>query len=310
MIRNSFLCISVMSAAAWLASPVLAQLTTNAPPPKPAVATLPPEIVSLITKDGVQLTLTHFPSVAAKGTPAAKQVAPVVLLHDYKDTRAIYDSLAARLQAAADPNTARPYFDIVSLDLRAHGDTSIVGEAGAFTFGAMAGDIIALLGRLGLRHKPVYVAGVSMGAALALRLAMDGHLDVRGLALVRPAMSASPNPANLASLPLVARLLRERTTEEAMDALVASPEYQAIVAVSDAPFEPPPSPPPASALPARSGGCVEAGANPSGSVPRAGRTPGTAAAYPARSANIRSACRSPRALDRPLAGHARLTIAA
>lgn len=127
-----------------------------------------------------------------------------------------------------------PDVAVLAPDLRAHGDTSIVGEAGAFTFDAMAGDIIALLGRLGLRHKPVYVAGVSMGAALALRLAMDGHLDVRGLALVRPAMSASPNPANLASLPLVARLLRERNTDEAMDVLIASPEYQAIAAVSDA----------------------------------------------------------------------------
>ena len=43
-----------------------------------------------------------FPARNAQGTPEAKQVTPVVLLHDHKETRAIFNSLAQHLQAIGD----------------------------------------------------------------------------------------------------------------------------------------------------------------------------------------------------------------
>lgn len=121
---------------------------------------------------------------------------------------------------------------LLAPDLRAHGDTSIVGDAEDFTLDALVADIVALVERLGQGRKPVYVAGVSMGAALALRLAMSRPIDVRGMALVRPAFADTPYPENLAVLPAIAELLRSVDPAVARDRLLASPEYRAIEAVT------------------------------------------------------------------------------
>jgi len=83
-----------------------------------------PEVISLVTKDGVQLTMTYYPSAERPGTPAAKQVTPVVLLHDLKDTRATFGALAAQLQAPVDDPATRPTFAVVAVDLRGHGDST------------------------------------------------------------------------------------------------------------------------------------------------------------------------------------------
>lgn len=81
------------------------------------------EIVSLVTRDGVQLKITYFPSTARKGTPQAKQTTPVVLLHDYKSSRAVFAQLAEKLQASAAGEGDRPSFATVTVDVRAHGES-------------------------------------------------------------------------------------------------------------------------------------------------------------------------------------------
>src|SRR5688500_11539354 len=80
-----------------------------------AQRTLPPEVVSLQTRDGVQLKATYYPSNEQKGSPRSKQVTPVVLLHDYKDTRAVFASLAQRLQGG-EGDRDRPPFAAVTVD--------------------------------------------------------------------------------------------------------------------------------------------------------------------------------------------------
>src|SRR6476661_4937761 len=57
------------------------------------------EPTSLATRDGVQLKISYFPSSARKGTPQSKQVTPVVMLHDYKSSRAVFAGLVEKLQA-------------------------------------------------------------------------------------------------------------------------------------------------------------------------------------------------------------------
>ncbi|MEX2308620.1 MAG: alpha/beta fold hydrolase [Pirellulales bacterium] len=84
----------------------------------------PPEVVSLVTKDGVQLKLTYFPGPERKGSAEAKQVTPVVLLHDYKETRAIFSGLAQRFQTFATEEKGSASFAVVTVDLRAHGDST------------------------------------------------------------------------------------------------------------------------------------------------------------------------------------------
>src|SRR5262245_42776505 len=87
-----------------------------------------PAVSSVITKDGVQLHLTYFPSTARPGTPEAKQVAPVILLHDHKETRAMYNSLAQKPSSGLEPGEGRkkrPSFAVVVADLRGHGESTV-----------------------------------------------------------------------------------------------------------------------------------------------------------------------------------------
>src|SRR5438874_1336909 len=83
----------------------------------------PVEAVSLVTADGVQLKINYFPSTARKGSPQAKQVTPVVLLHDYKSSRAVFAQLVEKLQTLPQGEANRPPFAAVTVDLRAHGES-------------------------------------------------------------------------------------------------------------------------------------------------------------------------------------------
>lgn len=88
-------------------------------------ATAGAENVSLVTQDGVQLKITYFPAAPAvrKGSTEAKQVVPVVLLHDYKSSRAVFAPLAQKLQASGAGQKGKTQFAAVTVDLRAHGES-------------------------------------------------------------------------------------------------------------------------------------------------------------------------------------------
>jgi pimeloyl-ACP methyl ester carboxylesterase len=70
---------------------------------------------------------------------------------------------------------------------------------------------------------PVPVGGISMGAALALRLAIARPDLVTGLILVRPAWVCDPAPPNLAPYVLCGELLARHSAERARTAFDASP---------------------------------------------------------------------------------------
>lgn len=148
----------------------------------------------------------------------------LVLLHGLGGNR---QQALGLIEGFADPRLA-----VLAPDLRAHGDSLIVGSAEAFTFDAMVADLAALIDRLGQGSKPTIVAGISMGAALALRIALAGLFDVRGIALVRPAFGDRPNPPNLAVMPVLARLFDMEDPDEARRELLDSPEYKEIAAVT------------------------------------------------------------------------------
>src|SRR5690606_22798195 len=83
-----------------------------------------PEPVQVATKDGVQLTMTYFPAARRRAPADAKQTTPVVLLHDHKETRAVFNSLAQQLQAPPEGDEMRPAFAALTVDLRGHGDST------------------------------------------------------------------------------------------------------------------------------------------------------------------------------------------
>lgn len=84
------------------------------------------EAVSLTTRDGVQLKISYFAGPARKGSPQAKQTTPVIFLHDYKGSRAVFAPLVQKLQAVGKGQGEgdRPGFAAVTVDLRGHGEST------------------------------------------------------------------------------------------------------------------------------------------------------------------------------------------
>src|SRR4051794_17024605 len=81
------------------------------------------EPVSVVTRDGVQLKISYFPSSARKGSPQSKQVTPVIMLHDHKSSRAVFAPLVEKFQPQVAGDSNRPQFAVVTVDLRAHGES-------------------------------------------------------------------------------------------------------------------------------------------------------------------------------------------
>src|SRR3954451_15146536 len=102
---------------------VILLLTIRLPAGARALAETSSEPISLVTRDGVQLKISYFPSTARKGSTQAKQVTPVVMLHDYKSSRAVFAPLVEKFLAPATADSNRPQFAVVTVDLRAHGES-------------------------------------------------------------------------------------------------------------------------------------------------------------------------------------------
>ena len=95
---------------------VLATLTTQHASAQRRSAAGKVEKKTLLTKDGVSVGVTYYPSTL--GTNAT----PVVMLHDFKESRAVYDGFATRLQQPEPGDKHRP-FAVLTVDLRGHGDS-------------------------------------------------------------------------------------------------------------------------------------------------------------------------------------------
>lgn len=108
----------------------------------------------------------------------------------------------------------------LTLECRGHGQSE-AGDPGLFSLATFADDLAAFIANTG--EAPVVLGGISMGAALSLRLAVTRPDLVRGLVLARPAWIAEPGPKNLAPNREVARLLAAHPPEEALRRFDASP---------------------------------------------------------------------------------------
>ena len=124
---------------------------------------------------------------------------------------------------------------LVAFDCRGHGETP-VGPAERLTFETLASDCLALMDHLGLARASA--GGISLGAALALHVALRHPERVRALVLVRPAWLDGALPeANRALYGVIAGLIRAHGVAGARAALAASPEYQAVQQASPAAAE-------------------------------------------------------------------------
>jgi pimeloyl-ACP methyl ester carboxylesterase len=104
---------------------------------------------------------------------------PVVLLHGLGGDR-------AQSLGLVPPGPWRR----VAIDLRGHGDTEPVGREDAFDFPTFADDVAHFLDHVGIETG--VLGGVSMGAGVALRFALNHPERVVGLLLIRPAWLHEP----------------------------------------------------------------------------------------------------------------------
>jgi pimeloyl-ACP methyl ester carboxylesterase len=141
-----------------------------------------------------------------QGSPPAARLAheeegdgpAVVCLHGLTATRRYVLMGSRRL--------ARAGHRVVLYDARGHG-ASDPAPAAAYAYADLAGDLEGLLDRLGIERA--VLAGVSMGAHTALRLALDRPPRVAALVLITPAYRPDRFPSGLDDWDALARGLRE-----------------------------------------------------------------------------------------------------
>jgi pimeloyl-ACP methyl ester carboxylesterase len=112
-----------------------------------------------------------------------------------------------------------PRFRRITVETRGHGGSE-AGDPSLFSVRTFASDVAAFIDAH--RLAPIVVGGISMGAAIALHLAVHRPAIVRGLILARPAWISASAPANNIPNALVGRLLAELSQEDARKAFEAS----------------------------------------------------------------------------------------
>ncbi|MBZ9718259.1 alpha/beta hydrolase [Mesorhizobium sp. AD1-1] len=112
-----------------------------------------------------------------------------------------------------------PSYRRLTVECRAQGGSG-VGSKRPFSIEMFADDVLAAADAAGLDR---FVAGgISMGAAIALRLAARHPDRVTGLVLVRPAWAFDAAPQNMRPYVEVAELILSRPLDDARDAFAAS----------------------------------------------------------------------------------------
>lgn len=123
-----------------------------------------------------------------------------------------------------------PPFRMIALDCRAHGKTHPMGPEDSLSFSCFADDVVALMDFLHMTQA--VVGGISMGAGIALNLALRYPQRVRGLVLSRPAWLDRPSPENLSILSTVAALIGEFGAVEGREQFLRTREYAMMLAAS------------------------------------------------------------------------------
>jgi pimeloyl-ACP methyl ester carboxylesterase len=123
-----------------------------------------------------------------------------------------------------------PGWRLIVWDCRLHGQTQQDTETEAMTFDVMATDLAALLNHLDIDRA--VVGGISMGAGIAVRFAVNQPGRARALILVRPAWTDSPHPPNLSLLAQIGIWLEEFEPADVQKTLEDDPRFKSVSQVS------------------------------------------------------------------------------
>jgi pimeloyl-ACP methyl ester carboxylesterase len=116
---------------------------------------------------------------------------------------------------------------VLAPDLRAHGTSTLIGGPDDFALEAMAAEVADEVARHA-DGTPLSIVGVSLGSAIAATIARSGRFPLDRVALVRPAFTDQPLPANLAVFPVIGRLLETYRPQRALAELHRSGAWRAI----------------------------------------------------------------------------------
>ncbi|MCH2209738.1 MAG: alpha/beta hydrolase [Fuerstiella sp.] len=119
---------------------------------------------------------------------------------------------------------------LISFDCRAHGETQPLGPVNKLCFSGFADDLAALLSHLKIDR--VVIGGISMGAALAVRFALQFPRRVMGLVPSRPAWLAGPNYENAKLFTDIADLICDLGPARGREQFCRSQVYTTMMAES------------------------------------------------------------------------------
>ena len=157
---------------------------------------------------GMTAPATEY-SLKANGVSLAGQESgdgpPIVLLHGLTASRRYVVMGSSLLE--------RSGHRVVAYDARGHGESSPAPEARAYGYEHLSADLEAVLDELGI--DAAVLAGASMGAHTALRLALERPERVSALALITPGYdpARAGDPASLARWDHLAQGLRQGGVE-------------------------------------------------------------------------------------------------
>jgi pimeloyl-ACP methyl ester carboxylesterase len=117
----------------------------------------------------------------------------------------------------------------ITLECRGHGKSQL-GDPARLSIAQFAADVTALLDSLCIDRA--VIGGISLGAAISMRVASTIPSRVRALILARPAWAAEPAPLTMRPYLLIAKLLQEFGGEEGRRRFAQSEELFEVEKVS------------------------------------------------------------------------------
>ena len=117
----------------------------------------------------------------------------------------------------------------ITLECRGHGESEL-GDPAQLSIAQFADDVVALLEDLKI-DKAVF-GGISLGAAVSMRLAAKNPSRVVGLMLARPAWLSAPAPSTMKPYLLVAEFLKRFGREEGLQRFFELKDYSDVQHVS------------------------------------------------------------------------------